>query len=265
MSETLHANFYKSFEDKYRGSRELIKSRLQVYKPFIKSIQDIYPNSKTIDLGCGRCEWLEILTQSGFKATGVDRDENMLSLGVELGLDVHCANALDFLKNVDDNSQSIVSAFHLVEHIEFEELQTLVFEALRVLRPGGLLIMETPNPENIVVGTCAFYMDPTHKRPIPPNLLAFLPEYYGYKNYKILRLQESKDLMKSLRFKLMDVLNGASPDYAVIAQKDAESDLLNITNSAFEKNYGLTLEQLAATYQRGINVQWIKNKFKRNL
>lgn len=83
---------------------------------------------------------------------------------------------------------------HIVEHIPFEDIQTLVQEAFRVLTPAGLLILETPNPENIQVATSGFYIDPTHTRPIPSQLLSFLPEYYGFKRTKILRLQEENNL-----------------------------------------------------------------------
>ncbi len=80
--------------------------------------------------------------------------------------------------------------------------------------------METPNPENIVVATRDFYLDPTHQRPIPPQLLSFLPEFYGFARTKIIRLQESKDLEMRADLTLQDVLSGASPDYAVVAQKE---------------------------------------------
>jgi O-antigen chain-terminating methyltransferase len=39
--------------------------------------------------------------------------------------------------------------------------------------PGGLLILETPNPENLVVGACTFWYDPTHIRPLPPAMMRF--------------------------------------------------------------------------------------------
>lgn len=258
----MKTDFYKAFEDKYRGPRELIKTRLRVYEEFILSVKKIEKNAKALDLGCGRGEWLEILSEHGFEALGVDSDEYMLNQAKKVGLTVQLGNAIDFLKNVAAESQIIVSAFHLVEHIPFDSVRELVQESLRVLCPGGILILETPNPENIVVGSANFYLDPTHNKPIPPNLLVFLPEYYGYKKYKILRLQESKHLANSPRVKLIDVLNGASPDYAVVAQKDGSKEALQLTNNAFLKHYGLTIEELAATYHRGFSARWLKNKLK---
>jgi SAM-dependent methyltransferase len=66
--------FYRAFEERYRGSRDLIKGRLQAYVPFVKPLLDIYPNAEAIDLGCGRGEWLEVLKGLGYKPTGVDLD-----------------------------------------------------------------------------------------------------------------------------------------------------------------------------------------------
>ncbi len=143
--------FYRAFEEKHRGSRGLITERLHVYLPFIRPLLKIYGGGQAVDLGCGRGEWLELLTKEGFSPTGVDLDEGMLSACQQLGLPAVKADALDLLSETESNSQLVVSAFHVVEHISFEQLKTLVTQALRVLKPGGLLILETPNPENIAV------------------------------------------------------------------------------------------------------------------
>ena len=121
-----------------------------------------------------------LLTEAGFNARGVDLDDEMLSPCRDRGLSVSVGDALSCLRDLPDASQVVVSGFHLVEHIPFSDLQMLIQEAMRVLKPAGLLILETPNPENLVVGTCSFYLDPTYPRPIPPGLLEFLPEVQGF-------------------------------------------------------------------------------------
>jgi len=236
--------FYRMFEERYRGPRDLIKRRLAVYLPFLKPLLDVYPNAVAIDLGCGRGEWLELLAWSGFKPVGVDLDADMLEACRGLSLEVEQGDALATLSGLPGESQVVVSAFHVVEHITFDQLRTLVAEALRVLKPGGLLIMETPNPENIVVATRDFYLDPTHERPIPSALLAFVAEHAGFARVKTLRLQESKELVNKGDVSLQDVFAGASPDYAVIAQKHASGDVLSLTSDAFNVDYGLSLENL---------------------
>ena len=182
--------FYRAFEDRFRGSRELIKSRLRVYLPFIEPLTSIYGTCKAVDLGCGRGEWLELLVESGFEATGVDSDEGMLAACAERALPAERGDAISHLRRLPDNTIAVVSGFHVAEHLSFADLQTLVQEAVRVLKPAGLLILETPNPENLMVGTSGFYCDPTHHRPIPPTLLSFLAEFFGFARLKVLRLQE---------------------------------------------------------------------------
>ena len=248
--ETSTDNFYRAFEERHRGSRELIKSRLRVYVRFIEPLRLAYAGSKAIDIGCGRGEWLELVNELGFEGSGVDLDESMLTASRALGLNVERKEAVAYLKTLSSASVAIVSAFHVAEHIEFSVLQTLVQEAHRVLLPGGLLILETPNPENIVVAGANFYVDPTHQRPIPPQLLSFLPEHYGFERVKVLRLQESPALAQTSTLTLLNVLNGVSPDYAVVAQKSGPDEILAATLPAFNEEYGISLETLAEKYEQ---------------
>jgi O-antigen chain-terminating methyltransferase len=241
-------SFYRAFEDRHRGSRELIKSRLTAYLPFLVPMT-ASRTPAAIDLGCGRGEWLELLGETGFSARGVDLDEGMLAACRERGLNVETQDALACLRAQPDASLALVSAFHLVEHIPFDAVQELVREALRVLEPGGLLIMETPNPENLVVATSGFYMDPSHLRPIPPLLLEFVVEFGGFVRHRVVRLQESPQLHGGAPLELMNVLNGASPDYSVVAQKGAELTVTAPFDTAFSATYGLDLATLAQRYQ----------------
>jgi SAM-dependent methyltransferase len=242
------SDFYKAFEERHRGSRDLIMSRLHVYLSFIGKLKEFYPRPQVIDLGCGRGEWLEVLRDNGVEGFGVDTDENMLADCKTLGLQVKAQDAISYLQSLPDESQVVVSAFHLAEHLGQSELRKLVEEALRVLKPAGLLILETPNPENITVGSSTFYMDPTHQRPIPPDLLIFICDYYGFERTKVLRLQESKEVTYSDNLSILDVLAGVSPDYAIIAQKKGDSELLEAMQELFLKDYGVTLEQLGNRY-----------------
>jgi glycosyltransferase involved in cell wall biosynthesis/SAM-dependent methyltransferase len=248
-------SFYRAFEDKYRGSRELIKRRQQSYLSFITPLLALYEHACTIDLGCGRGEWLELLQELGFRSYGVDLDDGMLAACRELGLSAERADAIRTLEMMESESQTIVSGFHIAEHISFSQLQTLVQQALRVLKPAGLLILETPNPENIVVSTSEFYLDPTHRQPIPPKLLSFMTEFYGFCRTKVARLQEPQPLLDGRVVTLQDVLLGVSPDFAVIAQKYARSECLALFDQPFEKEYGISLEALAARHDQQVKEQ----------
>jgi O-antigen chain-terminating methyltransferase len=243
-------SFYRAFEDRHRGSRELIKSRLAAYQPFLAPLPAVAHPAAALDLGCGRGEWLELLGELGFSARGVDLDEGMLAACRERGLDVATADALSSLRVLPDASVALVSAFHLIEHIPFDDVQELIAQALRVLQPGGLLIMETPNPENLVVGSTNFYTDPSHLRPVPPLLLDFAVEFAGFARHKVVRLQEPAALRGTASVELINVLNGVSPDYSVVGQKAADAPVLGAFDAAFAASYGLELDELARRFEQ---------------
>lgn len=256
----MSGSFYRAFEDRYRGSRELIKARLQIYLPFLEALAaaalqggaDAAP-LRALDLGCGRGEWLELLGEAGFAARGVDLDEGMLAACRERGLDVINGDAIGALRDAPDASLTVVSAFHLVEHISFEQVQELIVQAQRALGPGGLLILETPNPENLVVGTSSFYDDPSHLRPLPPKLLAFAVEFGGFASHGVLRLQEDARLHGQAPPHLFDVLAGASPDYSVLGQKSGPVDMTVRFDELLAQQRGLDLHALAERYQQHQN------------
>lgn len=245
-------SFYSRFEADFRGSRDEIMGRLEAYLPFVVPLLDDGDGPpRVIDLGCGRGEWLELTLSLGMSPHGVDLDEGMLQDCRQRGFSVANADAIATLLALPDASHAIVSGFHIAEHLPFEALQELVAQAHRVLRPGGLLILETPNAENISVGTLSFHMDPTHIRPLPPGLLSFLPRYHGFVRTLVVRLQESPELHTAARVRLIDVVRGPSPDYAVVAQKAAAPEYLKRFDPAFRTDYGLTLETLAERFEQG--------------
>lgn len=249
----MDASFYRAFEDRYRGSRELISRRLEAYLPFLSPLKTLYRDYPVLDLGCGRGEWLELLSRNGYAPTGVDLDAGMLEACNARGLPARKDDALSALQKLPDDSLVAVTGFHIAEHIPFPVLQELVAEALRVLRPAGLLILETPNAESLVVGTNSFYLDPTHERPLPNLLLSFLTEHSGFVRSSIVRLQEAPELHDvSSKLGVWEVLSGTSPDYAVVAQKQAQPELLADFDSVFEAPYGVSLDQLAVRYDRAL-------------
>lgn len=241
-------HFYRAFEDLHRGQRSDIIRRLQVYLPFVLPVANANPHASCLDLGCGRGEWLQLLKEQKLHASGVDMDMGMLAAAQALGLQVRQADAIEALKETADGSMAVVSAFHLVEHLPFTNLQELVYQAKRVLIPGGLLIMETPNPDNLRVATNNFYLDPSHIKPIPSLLLSFVTDYAGFARSKVLGLQESPALRFQSEIQLQDVLAGASPDYAVIAQTSGPAIDSTQLDAAFERDYGIYTSELAQSY-----------------
>ena len=250
-----HDDFYRALEDRFRASREEITHRLAVYQPFLQALAQVHPHPTGFDIGCGRGEWLELLKESGWQAVGVDLDESMLAACHERGLEVRCQDALEALRQYSDESLVLISAFHVVEHLSFDYLRALLNEIVRVLKPGGLLILETPNSENLIVGTNNFYIDPTHQRPVPAVFLEFLCQFSGFTRTKVLRLQEDPALhAPDAVAGVWQVLYGVSPDYSVVAQKLTDS-LSDGLQAVFDADYGLDLATLALRHDRYLQHQ----------
>jgi O-antigen chain-terminating methyltransferase len=219
---------YASFEARFRGSRELIIERLQAYAPLLAILeQRLQQPWRAVDYGCGRGEWLQLLGERGWEALGVDVNQSMLREAAAQSLQVLRADMNQHVGSLPDRSVALVSAFHVVEHISQEALLEFVRHAARVLQPQGLLILETPNPENVAVGTSNFYIDPTHQRPIPPPLLQFVVEQAGFVAH-IVRLngEPSQGLARTLEDVIRPLFSRA-PDYAVVAIRGGDEDLVS--------------------------------------
>ncbi len=240
---------YTQFEDQHRGSSTSVYDRLKVYKPLLVEFKKNNPAARLIDLGCGRGEFLKIATELSIESCGIDSNEDMLSVAGQLDLKLEKADALEYLMLQEDSSFDILTAFHLVEHFDSDYLVKVINEIKRVLTPGGLTIIETPNPENIIVSTCNFYMDLTHVKPLPPQLLKFIFQNLQF-NYINLWGLNSKKILSDEPVALIDILGGVSPDYAVLALKDSIKPLPEGLVRELNVSRGNSLNELASLYEQ---------------
>lgn len=242
---------YLNFENQFRGSRELILGRLASnYAQLLSSAHEHLHGLLAVDIGCGRGEWLQLLDEHGYETLGFDSDPGMLSEASKHSSNVRLVDALEGLKSLPDSSVGILSGFHLVEHLPQDVLLDLIVQARRVLVAGGIVIFETPNPENVTVGSNTFYLDPTHVRPIPPASLQFTLQSHGFDHVAIWRLQSSPEIEHAERkVQLHDVFFEVSPDYAVVAQKPGSNEAMPALESELTRPRGVTLSELCVRFQ----------------
>jgi len=177
-ADALDEQGYLDFEERFRGSRDEIRARQLDAVQYVRGLRP--GHGPLLDIACGRGEWLDILGAEGIEAYGVDSNTAMIADAAAAGLDVRHEDALAHLAGLEESSLQGISAFHFVEHIPLGVLVRMLDDALLALRPGGILLFETPNPTNLMVGSASFYLDPTHVRPIHPEFLRFLVESRGF-------------------------------------------------------------------------------------
>jgi O-antigen chain-terminating methyltransferase len=173
-------SFYHRLENRYRGSLDDITKRLQVYLPDVEAAYIRTGEKPVADLGCGRGEWLGILHAAGISSFGIDLNRIQIDEAREQNLDVREGDAIAMLSEMDNESLSVITAHHLIEHVPFDTVAWMTREAMRVLAPGGILLYETPHVGNVLVGATTFHTDPTHIKPIPEQVLKILFETAGY-------------------------------------------------------------------------------------
>jgi SAM-dependent methyltransferase len=151
--------------ESFRGSEEEIRHRLDRYLETLRASEPV------LDLGCGRGELLLMLREAGVEARGVEQDPALAQAARRRGLAVIEGDAVEYLRSLSADSLGAVTAIHLVEHLGVADLLSLLAEARRVLRPGGTVVLECPNPHNLRVGAALYWLDPTHRRPLLPETL----------------------------------------------------------------------------------------------
>ncbi|MUB63861.1 methyltransferase domain-containing protein [Hungatella hathewayi] len=182
--EMLIDQFYLDYNrDLMPDPREEVMEREAVYLPYITEWHQARSKDslKILDLGCGECEWIELLEKNGYQVTGIDTNLKVIEKAHSISPDFSIikANAYEYLCGLEDNSIDLITMFHVIEHMTIFDGYKLIIECKRVLSNGGMLILETPNPLNILTATYYFRLDPTHRFPIPKELLEFTVKEAG--------------------------------------------------------------------------------------
>jgi len=176
---------YIEFENQFRGSRESILERLDQYRGVLTYIKEEYPRAKALDLGCGRGEWLQKCQQYELSAQGIDASSSMIKYCKKEGLNACKGNIFKIMPHLKSNCYSLITAFHIIEHLENDRITKLLYEAERLLKKNGIMIIEMPSIDNIYVSTDSFYLDETHINKIHPKLLIYKLGLHGFKSTEL--------------------------------------------------------------------------------
>jgi len=206
---------YGRFAERFRGSEEYVKAGLEFYRPFFQDRHAV------LDIGCGRGEFLELMRDAGVPARGIDLSQESIDLFRHKGLAAETADLLVYLADLPGPVLDGIYCAQVVEHLPPERLPEMIRLSAAALERGGVLAIETPNPECLAIFATHFYLDPTHTRPVPHALLAFYMEEYGFGLIEVERRSpavESMPSLASLPADFRDAFFGGL-DYTIIGRK----------------------------------------------
>lgn len=206
---------YGRFAERFRGSEDYVKAGQQFYLPYFEGAKNV------LDIGCGRGEFLKMMHDAGIPARGIELGAESVAACKLQGLDAELADAFPYLAALPEASLDGIFCSQVVEHLPPERLPELIRLCATRLAPGGVIAIETPNPECLAIFATHFYLDPTHTRPVPHPLLIFYLEEFGVGNIEVRRLSPAKESMPALNSLPEDFRDAffGSLDYAVIGRK----------------------------------------------
>ena len=217
---------YTGFENRYRGSEDEVKKQLENYIDFFRQ------EKKVLDLGCGRGEFLTLLSENGITFEGIDINEHMIDICRERDLNCSKADILDKLAESEEESLGGIFSSQVIEHMPPNYLKRVIELAFHKLAPSSYIVLETVNPTSVFALVQIYYLDLSHQKPIHPQALKFLLENVGFEDVEIKlsselqqeKLQElpSADEGSTILNRNVDKLNKllySAPNYAAIGQK----------------------------------------------
>jgi SAM-dependent methyltransferase len=178
-ADSVNAYRYVGFENKFRGSEPAIRARLGEYVGLFGGAQDV------LDLGCGRGEFLALLSERGVRARGLDINHEMVESCRARGLEAVEGDALAYLESIPDASLGGLIAVQVVEHFQPPYLVRVLDTAFHKLRPGSRIVLETLNPACWFAFFDAYIRDITHAWPLHPETLKFLTVASGFQRVDV--------------------------------------------------------------------------------
>ncbi len=147
----------------------------------------IMPGMKVLDIGCGRGDLAIECARRGAKATGIDYSED----GIEIAKSSLKKQKLNIQKNVsffkmdskklefEINSFDIITSYDVFEHLYKDELEIVMNEISRVLKPKGILLVHTETNKIYLDFTHHIWSYPLDQLLIKINKLITKKEYPG--------------------------------------------------------------------------------------
>ena len=178
VSQKTQASGYQYNQAGYELWSRATRARLKGWLPADRALP-------ILDMGCGPGNLLYLLAQDGYSnLTGIDLSTEQINLARQW-----CPTATILQGDVQEFLQQftghfwLITGFDIMEHFRKDEQLPFLARVIAALRPGGRLILQTPNAESPMAGTVA-YGDFTHEWFFTPASLADLLRLSGFERYE---------------------------------------------------------------------------------
>ena len=178
--DRLYARYGHDFQD--AGERFDREGAVRWGRAIAYHLRGWIPSKKDahiLDLACGAGRLLFFFSERGYtNLTGVDISPDQIALAGQVTPDVRHESVLDHLESHRD-SYDLITGYDIIEHFEKDEALRFLDGCVAALRPGGRMILQTPNADSPWAASVR-YGDFTHEICFNPNSLMRLMRMAGF-------------------------------------------------------------------------------------
>lgn len=178
--DRLYANYGHDFQDAGETfDREGAVRWGRAIAYHLRGWMPLNTDARILDLACGAGRLLFYFSERGYKnLTGVDISPDQVALAGQVTPDVRHESVLDHLENNPD-SYDLITGYDIIEHLEKNEALRFLDGCFTALRPGGRMILQTPNADSPWAASVR-YGDFTHELCFNSNSLSRLMRMAGF-------------------------------------------------------------------------------------
>ncbi|HEY3562516.1 MAG TPA: class I SAM-dependent methyltransferase [Kribbella sp.] len=116
---------------------------LATFREDVRRIAEFVPSGKVLEVGCGYGYFLQCALDAGYDAYGIDLSPTAVKWASERLPDRVFCGLLEEVPEIQGQQYDVIFGSHLIEHLT--EPGAFLERAGRLLRPGGVIVLVTPN------------------------------------------------------------------------------------------------------------------------
>jgi len=205
---------YGNYKSKNLQSSKLkiIARKIGFKNRYLKFLKPANFNDCIVEIGCGNGSFLNELNEAGF--TNLIGVEPSISYNKMTTIKILPITANEYFQILNENTVDIILALDVFEHIEYNDLKTLLSLTERIMKSNGRIIFRVPNMSS-PLSLPNFFGDLSHTTPL--NQLSILQLIHDSK-YSVLSFHNEPlsypqgflDLFAILIWKLFEFFYGLS-------------------------------------------------------